>query len=246
MGSRMAPPYANIFLGKIEQEFIFHHSKYIKFWRRFLDDIFFIWVGKKESLLKFINYTNDFHPTLTFNFEYSPQKINFLDLTIYLDKKRKLCTTIFRKKTDKFLILHHNSIHPPHVRNNIIFNETLRYIKNITKKYLLTQELAFLRRVFMARGYPKPMIIKQMARACAIPRPTLLTKKPKKPNPFLNRIVYKAKFGPQSDKLKRYISSAWKRTVRDPELHKIFPGPPIPIRIRNKNLTDVLIRTDTK
>ena len=246
MGTKMAPPYANIFLSRIEHEFNFQYSKYIMFWRRFLDDIFFIWHGKENALIKFMNFTNDFHPNLTFNYEYSPSQTHFLDLTIYLDKHRQLRTTIYRKDTDKFLILNHQSIHPPKVKDNVVFNETLRYIKNISSKHILKKELRFLKRVLRARDYPRKVIRDQMARALQIPRSTLLIKKPKKPNPFLHRIIYRNKFGPQYSLIQQHIRTSWNRTITNNALKKLFPQPPIPVTIRNRNLTDLLIRSKLK
>ena len=246
MGTKVAPPYANIFLAKIEQQLISAHSKYIIMWRRFLDDILFIWQGNKESLDKFITRSNQTHPNLIFNFEYSPKEINFLDLNIYLDRQRKINTNIFRKKTDKSLILHFDSIHPDHIKNNIIYNETLRYKNNISNLNVLEHELSFLTKVLKARGYPKNLIKRQMARALLILRSHLLKRREnKKVNPYTNAIRYKCKYGPQKQILREKIRELWYQTITDKSLQSIFPNPPIPIITSNKNLANILVRTDT-
>ena len=51
-------------------------------WWRFIDDIFCIWCGGQDSLDEFINYINSFHATIKFIASYSPNSVNFLDVTI--------------------------------------------------------------------------------------------------------------------------------------------------------------------
>ena len=41
---------------------------------------FFIWEHREESLEKFINKLNTFHPTVKFTAEYSKETISFLDV----------------------------------------------------------------------------------------------------------------------------------------------------------------------
>ena len=49
-------------------------------WKRFIDDIFFIWTDTEENLDKFLEDLNKFHPSLRFAYEKSREKINFLDV----------------------------------------------------------------------------------------------------------------------------------------------------------------------
>ena len=49
MGTRMAPPYANLFMGKEEQIIILTFLHLIYFWKRFIDDIFFIFLGSHSN-----------------------------------------------------------------------------------------------------------------------------------------------------------------------------------------------------
>ena len=122
MGTKMAPPYTNIFMANIEHQLTSNHISYIPLWKRFIDDIFFIWLDSLNKLKEFMNEANSLHPTIKFTFDYSQTKANFLDTTIYIDKQRKLQTTIYRKPTDKNLILHFTSHHPLHLKRNIIYS----------------------------------------------------------------------------------------------------------------------------
>ena len=53
MGTPMAPNYANLFMDNFEQNLLRDYSKKSglspSVWFRFIDDIFFIWNGNKDS-----------------------------------------------------------------------------------------------------------------------------------------------------------------------------------------------------
>ena len=51
-------------------------------WWRYIDDIFMIWEHGEESLLKFIDYLNEIHPTIKFTYKYSRDSIEFLDVMV--------------------------------------------------------------------------------------------------------------------------------------------------------------------
>ena len=53
IGTKFAPPYACIFMDFIETEFLKTQAIKPWLWKRFIDDIFFIWTDSEESLNKF-------------------------------------------------------------------------------------------------------------------------------------------------------------------------------------------------
>ena len=61
MGTRMAPSYADLFLGKFERDALlnFPHQPYL--WLRFIDDIFMIWISGPEKLKVFVDYLTLHH-----------------------------------------------------------------------------------------------------------------------------------------------------------------------------------------
>ena len=95
MGTKCAPPYANIFMGRFEEQHIYprilHHTR---LYLRFIDDIFFIWKGTEQELKKFLEEINLQHPTIKFDYKYSKSEIEFLDLKIFKDSMGKLLTKI--------------------------------------------------------------------------------------------------------------------------------------------------------
>ena len=62
MGTGMAPPYANLFMGRVEHKILQFFHTFITIWKRFIDDIFFIFTGTLEQLTHLINYMNALHP----------------------------------------------------------------------------------------------------------------------------------------------------------------------------------------
>ena len=74
-------------------------------WFRFIDDIFFIWTGNKDSLDHFISFTQNYSKSknmkskIKFEIHLSTNKVHFLDVTVF-SKYGKLRTTLFTKPTD--------------------------------------------------------------------------------------------------------------------------------------------------
>ena len=84
IGTRFAPSYAILFMADLEEKILNAFEEKPMIWWRYIDDIFFIWEHGEESLEKFLNKLNSFHPTIKFTAEYSKETINFLDVNIRL------------------------------------------------------------------------------------------------------------------------------------------------------------------
>ena len=84
IGTKFAPPYAILFMADLEEKILNAFEEKPMIWWRDIDDIFFIWEHGEESLEKFLNKLNTFHPTIKFTADYSEQTINFLDVNIRL------------------------------------------------------------------------------------------------------------------------------------------------------------------
>ena len=125
IGTKFAPPYACIFMDFIETEFLKTQAVKPWLWKRFIDDIFFIWTDSEENLNKFLKDLNEFHPNLRFTYEKSKEKINFLDLVIKLTDG-KIVTDLYCKSTDSHQYLHYDSCHAEHIKRSIVFSQTLR------------------------------------------------------------------------------------------------------------------------
>ena len=66
MGTRMAPSYVNLFMGKFEQQAIDNSLLKPFIWWRSIDDIFMIWTHGVEHLKSFMGFLNSIHPSIKF------------------------------------------------------------------------------------------------------------------------------------------------------------------------------------
>ena len=68
-------------------------------WLRYIDDVFFIWTRGTQELYSFTNQLNKFHPNLSFTYETSEERVNFLDLKVSL-RNGAISRDIYLKPTD--------------------------------------------------------------------------------------------------------------------------------------------------
>ena len=242
MGTRMAPPYANLFMGLLEQAIQAKFGTLFSFWKRFIDDIFFLFQGTEIELKEMFTHMNSTHPTIKFTFEYSKSCIPFLDTVVYVDNNRQLQTTIHRKPTDRTCLLHYSSHHPEHVKQSIIYTQALRYCTIISDDRNLETELHTLCRVFLARGYPLRVICQQFQKALTFPRHTLIQPKPKTTTQKeVTPIV--APYNPQGVNASRIIHDSWQMIEEDQHLKEIWPKHPVTAYKRSRNLKDTLVHS---
>ena len=130
----MAPDYANSFMDNFEQNLLRDYSQKTVLspliWFRFIDDIFFIWTGNKNSLDNFIFFTQNWSksknikPKIKFKIHLSTNEVHFLDVTVSL-KHERLRTALFTKPTGSHFCLNASSYHPLHVLK--IFSKLVYY-----------------------------------------------------------------------------------------------------------------------
>ena len=163
------------FMGKEEHTIILTFLHLIYFWKRFIDDIFFIFLGSHSQLNSLMTFINTISPTIKYTFSYSEQTVTFLDVQIYLSETRKLKTKLYRKPTDCTILLHFLSHHPLSCKEGIIYSQAPRCNMIITEDHILQKELNNLTRILLARPYPLHLIIKNMKKALTRSRNHLLS-----------------------------------------------------------------------
>ena len=74
IGAEFVPPYACLFMDRIENDFL--DSEIIKPWLslRYIDHI---WTEGKDKLEGFLNCLNNFHPNLRFTWDKSNSSVSF-------------------------------------------------------------------------------------------------------------------------------------------------------------------------
>ena len=102
MGTKSAPSFANLFMGHFEDKYVYTYKLQPLIWKRFIDDIFFIWTYGPDELDKFVKYMylNKCHKTIKFTIETLSKSINFLDITVTREDNGLLSTTLYCKPTD--------------------------------------------------------------------------------------------------------------------------------------------------
>ena len=114
MGTRMAPSFANLFLGLFETNALNNAPYKPHTWLRYIDDIFVIWTEGPDNLQIFIDYLNSIHPTIKFTSSHSYSCVPFLDVNVSLNNGI-IETDLYSKPTDKHQHLLYTSCHPkPH------------------------------------------------------------------------------------------------------------------------------------
>ena len=133
IGTKFAPPYANIYMAALEEDFLGTLIK--KSWLRwrYIDDIFMIWQHGDDKLKIFLERFNNFYPSIKFTCEYSREKVNYLDVKVIV-REGKLITNLYVKQTDSHQYLDRFSCHPYHCTKSIPYSQELRINRICSEK----------------------------------------------------------------------------------------------------------------
>ena len=124
IGTKFAPPYACIFMDKVEREFLEAGDVKSWAWFRYINDIFFICTEGKNKFESFLQRLNTYHPNLKFTHEKSKTSVNFLYVAVRVSSD-KFETDLYSKATDCHQFLEFNSAHPIHIKKSIAYSQGL-------------------------------------------------------------------------------------------------------------------------
>ena len=188
MGTKVAPSFANIFMGWFEDTFVYTYKTQPLLWKRYIDDIFMIWPHGHESLDEFVTYLNQTPKTIKFTAETSTTQVNFLDVTVTTNGNNKLTTSLYTKPTDSHNYLLYSSEHQRHPSRGIPYSQFLRVCRICSNIIDYRQHALIPASHFIRRGYPKPLVNAALTRAELQDR-----------NSLLNRNKTKADSKPKND-----------------------------------------------
>ena len=94
MGTRMAPTYANLYMGYLENELLDKSPLKPLVWKRYIDDIFFLWTHGVDKLNDFLQQCNSFDQHIKFEQTFSPTTTPFLDVQVII-KEGKIETDLY-------------------------------------------------------------------------------------------------------------------------------------------------------
>ena len=166
MRTKMAPSYATLVLGFLEQslygrvtdilgEEIGHYIH--NNWKRFLDDCYINWPYGEEKLGALHRILNSLNDNIQLTVETSCVELPFLDVMVKKEGTR-LTTDIYYKPTDSFQYLPYTSSHPRHTKNNIPYNLARRICMIIENREKRGQRLQELRYILLSKKYPANVI----------------------------------------------------------------------------------------
>lgn len=158
MGTRMAPNYANVFMGKLEEDFLRNRNTTPAILKRYIDDIFIVWTNTRSSLLSFLNDLNQFHPNIKFTYCIDDKSVTYLDLDIYKGDQfhhtGKFDYKTHFKSTNKFQYLHFDSAHPNHAKKGLVKGELTRISRTTSSRKWKEANTKTVSQAFKRRCYP--------------------------------------------------------------------------------------------
>ena len=269
MGTRPAPSYANIFMAKkIDPKIVTlayddgqensAHKQYnpVKFFKRFLDDIFILFRGSPQILHSFIEDLNKIHPTIKFTLSHTlpynkeniltshcdcaiSESLAFLDTACKIIE-RKIIVDLYRKPTDRNQYLLTNSCHPAHVTKNIPYSLALKIIRICTLPTDRDKRLEEVRDMLLERDYKAGIIEAAIQKAKKIDRKDAIKKVETKNT---NRSpVFILTYDPRLPSVTDIVRRHWRYMVKDPYLAEVFKEPPLIAYKTAQNIKDKIIR----
>lgn len=160
MGTKMAPTYATLTLGFLEEHLydtiardsssnLAENIK--KTWKKYLDDCFIIWNQEILDLEAFHELLNIIDHEIKFTVEESQHDISLLDICI-THEGESLSTDIYYKPTDTHQYLHFNSCHPRHTKRAIPYNLARRICTIVSDEQKRNQRLEEMKKnIFASR-----------------------------------------------------------------------------------------------
>jgi hypothetical protein len=123
MGTPCACIYATIFFAWFERQYILKkYRKNLMLYCRQINDIFGVWMDDPNNPNSWNEFKQDLNRQckLEWNTEDLDTTVNFLNLTISIDKKGKISYQTFQKPMNKFLYIPGHSSHPPGIVKSLI------------------------------------------------------------------------------------------------------------------------------
>ena len=124
---------------------------------------FFIWTHREAELKRFMEGVNNFLPNVQFTYMSSKKRIAFLDLRASLENG-SITTDLHIKSTNCHQYFHCSFSHPDHIKNSIIFCQTLRLSNTCTYAEDFDKHALNMKSWFLEIGYLKQMIDSQMGK----------------------------------------------------------------------------------
>ena len=171
IGKSVSKPMAGIYMHWFEKTYVFNEGSKFKdkivFWKRQMDDIFFIWRGTKDELELFVWTLNGIEHRLQFTLEVEMDGyLPFLDVGI-MKENGKFLTKVYRKPTHTQQYINWVANHPKNMLLGVLKGLIHRAHVLCDRKEDLLKEFALLKDVFISNGYPEKLVLKTLEESWA-------------------------------------------------------------------------------
>lgn len=246
MGSPMAPNFANLYVGMLEEQKILNPTtnnffSNVLLYKRFIDDIFVLFRGSENSLKSFLEYLNSCSDHLKFTMTYDKNQISFLDLLI-VKQDDMLHTNLYRKSTDRNSLLHAKSCHPHPLKNSLPYSQFCRVKRICHKTNDFEQNMEAMKNKFKVRGYKDGQINNAVAKLENKNRTDMLKKRKREKKRHAPMFI--TQYSRCAQEIKPILHKHWHIIQTDESLRGIFSDPPQVVYSRGKNLRDRLVHSD--
>ena len=237
IGTKMAPPYAILFLDNLEKRILENSTLKPDVWWSYIDDVFLIWKHGEEALKVFLEDLNTFHPNIKFTHKWSKETIEFLDVQVTLSGGN-LSTDLFVKPTDTHQYLHASSCHVFHSKKAIPYSQALRLNRICSDNETFDKRCNQLEEWLLDRGYSSKLVRNQVLKARKFSREDLLnsTKTPQS-----RKLTINITYHPAFSKLKNILKTIHLLLTPDREHVDVFSQIPVVGFRRAKSLKDILV-----
>ena len=157
---------------------------------------------------------------MKFTYRTSQNNINFLDLN-----DGGIFTDPYIKSTDCHQFLHYKSSHPRHIKNSILYSQTLRISKLYSSQNDFSAHISNLKDWFLARDYPLKIVCKQIDKA-------VFCKQPSRKDTSEQGVPFVATYHPKLKDLGKFIKNLQLFLYSDSDVRKgSSPAPVIPFEV---------------
>ena len=156
MGTPVVCIYAILFFVYYERIiFLRKYKKNKLFYVRQIDNIFGIWIDDEENPNLWTEFQQDLNSTckLEWNTTSLSKSVDFLDITIILDKEGNISTNTFQKKMNLFVYIPPHSSHPPGLMKSLIYGLSPTYFLQNTLRSDFLNMISLLYKRLFARGH---------------------------------------------------------------------------------------------
>ena len=240
MGTRMAPSYANLFMGCLETSILQSAPSGLTpaLYGRFIDDVFGVWLHGEEAFEEFVKHANACHESISFTHSLG-RTVNYLDVTATINGE-VITTDLYTKPTDRHQYLLPTSDHPPHVHQHLPYGLAVRICGIVSEPPALNRRLEELADFLTCRGYPAALVRQQLAKARVKPRCELLQDAGIRKTS--NRTPLVCTWDHRLPPLNTLVRLAFPVLSSNERLSNVFELPLVSYR-RPRNLRNLLVRT---